>query len=283
MKKKLFGSIAIEPLTVIILGFFLSFIYAMGGFRHYENIFSDIISTWMVNEEDAGNNIVYAMTSQRCLNEGEKYYNMGWPWKRESYAKITNYLYKSGAKLVVYDSIYTERSRYTYTWEKNKEFTKLLKKITNNIQNPKTVKNLKTLTKTYINNYMGKNDDNTFAKTMTNTNNVILGVMFNTSKNDIMTDVQRKINEFDKKYSTKKLRAMLSKRNKNVDLSTKDRAYLIQMVKQIFLTNFENLYKRKTLPLIQKFALSIKKLSDKNLIPNYYNASPSYRLIYKVC
>ncbi len=62
--------------------------------------------------DKASDKIVFAMLSQRCLNEARDRYDMVWPWKRESYGKIFDFLKQSGARLIVFTHHLSERSVY---------------------------------------------------------------------------------------------------------------------------------------------------------------------------
>jgi len=102
-------------LTIIILiTIIVSVIYMFGGMRKYENTLSDFISTRFTDSTKASSNkIVFVLLSQKCLNEADKPpYNMGWPWKRTIYGKIVRYLKLSGAKLIVFTTLFSERSVY---------------------------------------------------------------------------------------------------------------------------------------------------------------------------
>lgn len=121
----------INIFIAITIGLAFSAIYWTGSMRDYENIISDYMIKKLTNPEEASSKIVFAMTSQRCLNEAKIYYNIGWPWKRAAYAKIIRFLKLSGAKLIVFDSIFSEKSVFQDIDNDDKEFAKAVKQAGN--------------------------------------------------------------------------------------------------------------------------------------------------------
>ena len=103
------------------LGIIICLVYWFGGMRRYENTFSDSIITALTVPGKGSPEIVLALTSQRCLKEAELYYNMGWPWNRAIYSKLVRFLKLSGARLIIDDSFYSNKSVFRTPSEYNEK------------------------------------------------------------------------------------------------------------------------------------------------------------------
>jgi adenylate cyclase len=56
--------------------------------------------------------VVIVAVDQRALDAMDKAYGYGWPWPRETWAKLIPYFEQCGAKAVVFDLLFTETSVY---------------------------------------------------------------------------------------------------------------------------------------------------------------------------
>ncbi|MDH4129430.1 MAG: CHASE2 domain-containing protein [Spirochaetota bacterium] len=97
----------------IVIGSVLSYLHLSILTKRYENIFSDFLVRIMAEPNKISDKIVYTLTDNEDLYNAQKYYNMGWPWKRAIYAKLLRFLNLCGAKSIVFDSIFTEKSPYS--------------------------------------------------------------------------------------------------------------------------------------------------------------------------
>ncbi len=144
--KNLLDKIGIDRIAVLILASLLIIIYSFSGFRKVENLFLDSIVTNFTDPSEASTEIVYAMTTDRSLKEAEKLYQMGWPWRRDTYSKLIKFLNDSKADVIVFDSVFSEKSVYTYA---------------------------------------GEPDDSNFAKAMKSAGNVIIGTLFTMTSHEL--------------------------------------------------------------------------------------------------
>ncbi len=143
VKKGLHRPLGLNLSIALVIAVILSAFYWSGTMRRIENDFSDLIIRTFTNTDEAGSQVVFALTSQQCLDDGVKYYDMGWPWKRAIYGKLIRFLNLSGARLIVFDSIFSEKS---------------------------------------VSNSPGVNDDKQFARSIREAGNVIIGFHFTSSE-----------------------------------------------------------------------------------------------------
>lgn len=75
-----------------------------------ENILYDMRVNLLSSYNTPSQNIKLIVIDQNSLQWAEKSNGIGWPWPREMYSAINNFLAKSEAKMVIYDMIYSEPS-----------------------------------------------------------------------------------------------------------------------------------------------------------------------------
>ncbi|MDH4127983.1 MAG: CHASE2 domain-containing protein [Spirochaetota bacterium] len=100
--------------------------------------------------------VVYAIISTGSLKLAESLYDMGWPWRRETYGKIVNFLDKSGASVFIFDFIYSEKSVYRSKPIEKSNF-------------PTIYNEIQKIDKTINKIYRDDDDDNHFSKFISNT------------------------------------------------------------------------------------------------------------------
>ncbi len=66
---------------------------------------------------DKNSTILYALITQNSINNAEKYFDMGWPWRRKSYGDMINFFSKSGAKAIAFDFVFSEKSVYQTSFQ----------------------------------------------------------------------------------------------------------------------------------------------------------------------
>ncbi len=210
MMKGFFKHIKPEFFVILLLGIILATAYKFGWMQRWENIISDYIVTSTTNPKKANKAIILANTTDRCLKEGELYYNIGHPWPRATFDKLYRYLKLSGAELSVVDSIYTERSVYSYSWDKNKDFTNTLSEFQKDVEKniPAAAvtdikKKFNNISKHFTKKVLGEDDDLSFAQSMKETDFVVLGTVF--SLNDEAFDKMVKDKMIDL-YDSKKIK-----------------------------------------------------------------------------
>ena len=87
-------------------------------FESWERRTLDIRSRWFAKVSHADPNIVAVVIDQRSIDfitgpreAGGR--EQGWPWPRDYYGVLADYLVKSGARAVAFDLIFSERSIYS--------------------------------------------------------------------------------------------------------------------------------------------------------------------------
>ncbi len=105
---KFIKPVILSTLTIILI----IPLYLNGNFRSLDNIISDFIVKKWTAKNNLSQEIVLLLLSQDDLTKAQKEYQIGWPWKREMFAKVIDFLNYAGAKLIIFDYIFTEKSVY---------------------------------------------------------------------------------------------------------------------------------------------------------------------------
>ncbi len=283
--------LVLNMIIAVVIAAVLVIAYQSGFMKKVEYMGGDFITT-NFKKKNAGKNIVYAMTSQRCITTAAKKYNMGWPWKRATYDKLVRFLKLCGAKLTVFDSVMSEKSVYKC---KNQG-----------------------------------NDDEYFAIGMKDTKNVIIGYIFSTSEKDFRKSAKKVVNRPFKKtidpetnkiidpktkkpidpiLRMKKLNKkveniqqynqnFISKNNlskeeieetqkqvhliktkvfsnlKNKDLTTEEEKKLHQAYQTAIITKYYNMFKKQfDKPLLNKNSIAAQNVNEDNSIPKFYRST----------
>jgi adenylate cyclase len=87
-------------------------------FESWERRTLDIRSSWFAKASHADPSIVAVVIDQNSIDKVSKPpqedgLDIGWPWPRDYYGAMADYLIKSGARAVAFDMILSERSIYT--------------------------------------------------------------------------------------------------------------------------------------------------------------------------
>ena len=85
----------------------------------YENRTFDLRARLFADPGRADRNIVAVVVDQKSLDalatsEAEGGLEQGWPWPRDYHAALVEYLTRSGARAVVFDFVFSEKSVYTH-------------------------------------------------------------------------------------------------------------------------------------------------------------------------
>jgi len=108
MKQKQDFSLIITTVLIILL---MVFLYLGGVFASLDKKFIDVVTVANLNANKAGkNNVAFAIISDATLKLTERFYKMGWPWRREMYGRVAEFTRLCGAKNTIYDFHFTERS-----------------------------------------------------------------------------------------------------------------------------------------------------------------------------
>lgn len=86
--------------------------YEYGLLNKIENILYDLRVNILSSYNSPSENIKLIVVDQNSLEWAKESNGLGWPWPREMYSAINDFLQKSGAQIVIYDIIYSEPSFY---------------------------------------------------------------------------------------------------------------------------------------------------------------------------
>ncbi len=100
---------ALQGVTAgLIVGVLVSLLFLAGFFSGFETSLADFRRIhWTTGTP--GTNTVHINVTQACLASLEGN-DITWPWPREAWARIVNYLEQAGARTVVFDLLFTEFS-----------------------------------------------------------------------------------------------------------------------------------------------------------------------------
>jgi len=88
----------------------ISLLYLAGAFKDFERMSADWRRTSFV-QEPASSGIVNVTISQYCLESMQADFDISWPWSREIYGGIVDYLREMGARNILFDMVFSEFSR----------------------------------------------------------------------------------------------------------------------------------------------------------------------------
>lgn len=234
----------VDVFLVTLSIFTLLFSYHYQIMEPYENLVLDSLRNNFKDKSNISKDIIYLVTDQYSLQEAEKFYKMGWPWKRSSYSKMIDFIGKSNGSVIAFDAIFTEKSIYTYL----------------NIP-----------------------DDSIFSESLKN-NNVILAnffsleekVFYEKIKNQAIRIKSKYENILKKKLKTKysekdlikKLEQIINKANSsNIKISSIEEclSYFEKIIQSRQLKKVES-YKNYLFP----FSIKVKSENPDNVIKKYY-------------
>lgn len=108
MKKESIKYLLVSFFTIILV----CFLYSIKAFERLEAITYDLRVQLLSPNTQSKDNIKLILIDQNSLTWAQESNGIGWPWPREMYSAINAFLKEAGAKVVVYDIIYSEDSFY---------------------------------------------------------------------------------------------------------------------------------------------------------------------------
>ncbi len=108
MKKKILRGLAVGAAAFLLV----AGLDALGAFRDLEWTSWNVRLHAAASPRKAGRDIALLAIDQDSLDVYEKQQALPWPWPRELYAAVVEYLRAGGAKAVVFDLIFSETSRF---------------------------------------------------------------------------------------------------------------------------------------------------------------------------
>ncbi|MDR1869918.1 MAG: adenylate/guanylate cyclase domain-containing protein [Treponema sp.] len=107
LNKKL--TAVIIPVVVFIV---ISVLHLLGVFHFLEYKSYDLRVKLMAGYTRPSDDIVVILLRQDCLDWAKEKRGWGWPWPRQAYAEVVDYMNLGGAKSVAFDVIFSEPSIY---------------------------------------------------------------------------------------------------------------------------------------------------------------------------
>jgi adenylate cyclase len=111
-KQKKIGKLFAALIIVVMVFAVITTLHLLGVFQYLEYMSYDLRVRLMAGYSRPSNDIVLILLRQDCLDWAQKERGWGWPWPRQAYAEIVDYMNLGGAKSVAFDMIFSEPSIY---------------------------------------------------------------------------------------------------------------------------------------------------------------------------
>ena len=103
----------VSLITIIAISVVFILFHFAGIFDSLDLRLTDSFLHFHAEPAKAGKDrVAFAVITDTSLKYADKLFNMGWPWRREYYAKIAEFNKLCGAKATIFDIIYSEKSVY---------------------------------------------------------------------------------------------------------------------------------------------------------------------------
>jgi class 3 adenylate cyclase/CHASE2 domain-containing sensor protein len=130
MSKKIqFNKKQIAPIITILVFLAISGLHILGVFNFLEYKAYDVRVKVMANFTRPSDDIIVLLLTQDCLDWAQKERGWGWPWPRQAYAEVVNYMNLGGAKSIAFDVLFSEPSVY-----RNARQDEIIDNMINNLQ-----------------------------------------------------------------------------------------------------------------------------------------------------
>ncbi len=244
-----------------------------GYMRNYENIINDFIQKEFTDSTKASDKIVFVLISQNDLSLAQDRYKMGWPWKREFYGKVVHFLKQAGAKLIIFDILFTEKSIHRIMNTPSTEYTKddllFAKSIgdSNNVIIPYYFTNKKTANSKNINNLSISMNNHNKMSNINNYNNIILPINILLNKSLFAGMINSSI---DKDHTFRRM-PILARYNNHYYPSLSLAALIKYFnIKQMSLENDILLANNRKIPLDKQTNVRLKFYGTNDIYKDYY-------------
>jgi len=126
-----------KKLNALILGILIftvvTILHLSGVFHFLEYKSYDLRVRLMANSSSPSDDIIVILLTQDCLDWAQQERGWGWPWPRQAYSEVVDYMNLSKAKGVAFDVIFSEPSIY-----RNAKQDEIIDEIVNNIEAAQT-------------------------------------------------------------------------------------------------------------------------------------------------
>ena len=113
MKKKIKLDKKFAALLIIVIIFIVtSGFHLLGVFNFLEYKSYDLRVRLMAGYTRASNDIIVILLDQHSLDWAQQERGWGWPWPRQAYAEVVNYMNLGGANAIAFDVLFSEPSIY---------------------------------------------------------------------------------------------------------------------------------------------------------------------------
>ena len=114
VRKKTIGKRITALIITVLVFFVITGLHLIGAFNLLENQTYDMrVRFWAdTSFNRPSDEIIVILIDQGSLNWAQKERGWGWPWPRQAYSEVVDYLNASGAKSVAFDMIFSEPSVY---------------------------------------------------------------------------------------------------------------------------------------------------------------------------
>jgi class 3 adenylate cyclase/CHASE2 domain-containing sensor protein len=111
-KKIKIGKKHFAVVITVVVFIVISGLHFLGVFNFLEYKSYDFRVRLMAEFTRPSDEIIVILLTQDCIDWAQKERGWGWPWPRQSYAEIVDYMNLGGAKAVAFDVIFSEPSIY---------------------------------------------------------------------------------------------------------------------------------------------------------------------------
>ena len=88
----------------------------------------DLMTRLLARPDPACRRVAIVYIDQKSLDFFRRHRQIGWPWPRDAYALMVDYLTHAGAKAVVFDAVFSEPSVYKTDYDDDNTFAQAMKK-----------------------------------------------------------------------------------------------------------------------------------------------------------
>ena len=130
MRKKIkFGKKHIAPIITVMVFLVISGLHILGVFNFLEYKSYDLRVRLMAGFNRPSDDIIVIFITQDCLDWAQQERGWGWPWPRQAYAEVVDYMNLGSAKSVAFDVIFSEPSVY-----RNARQDEIIDNVINNLE-----------------------------------------------------------------------------------------------------------------------------------------------------
>jgi len=180
INKKKFTALIVTLMVFVVISVF----HLLGVFHYLEYKSYDLRVRLMAEYTRPSDDIILILLRQDCLDWGLNERGWGWPWPRQAYAEIVDYMTLGGAKSIAFDIIFSEPSIY-----RNARQDEILDNTVKNLEaaqsavvegRPTAAGPLFTSVVDSLHSLNAREDDASFARAIENSGRVVQTVFFST-------------------------------------------------------------------------------------------------------